>query len=206
MGDKQEPTLSRNLAQAILRALGWKLEVTRPDTKKYVLIGAPHTSNWDFVFMLLFRSAIGINPLWIGKDTFFRWPFGGLWKRLGGIPVNRRSRNNFVDQMVATFQEHDELILVIAPEGTRSKTRYWKSGFYYITLGAGVPIVMGFLDYARKVGGIGPALMPTGDIQADFVTIREFYADKIGKYPREQSEVRLRDAIRDEPQTVRDNR
>jgi 1-acyl-sn-glycerol-3-phosphate acyltransferase len=206
MGDKQEPTLSRNLARAILRALGWKLEVTLPDTKKYVLIGAPHTSNWDFVFMLLFRSAIGINPRWIGKDTFFRWPFGGLWKRLGGIPVNRRSRNNFVDQMVATFQEHDELILVIAPEGTRSKTRYWKSGFYYITLGAGVPIVMGFLDYARKVGGIGPALMPTGDIQADFVTIREFYADKTGKYPREQSEVRLRDAIRDEPQTVRDNR
>jgi len=199
MSDKQEPTLSHNLALAILRALGWKLEVTLPDTKKYVLIGAPHTSNWDFVYMLLFRSAIGIKPRWIGKDTFFRWPFGGLWRRLGGIPVNRRSRNSFVDQMVATFQEHDKLILVIAPEGTRSKTRYWKSGFYYIALGAGVPIVMGFLDYARKVGGIGPALMPVGDIQADFVTIREFYADKTGKHPREQGEVRLYDAISDKP-------
>jgi len=199
MSDKQEPTLSRNFAQVILRALGWKLEATLPDTKKYVLIGAPHTSNWDFVYMLLFRSAIGINPHWVGKDTFFRWPFGGLWKRLGGIPVNRRSRNSFVDQMVATFQEHDELILVIAPEGTRSKTRYWKSGFYYIALGAGVPIVMGFLDYARKVGGIGSALMPTGDIQADFITLREFYADKTGKHPREQGEIRLRDTISDVP-------
>ena len=199
MSDKQEPTLSRNFAQVILRALGWKLEATLPDTKKYVLIGAPHTSNWDFVYMLLFRSAIGINPHWVGKDTFFRWPFGGLWKRLGGIPVNRRSRNSFVDQMVATFQEHDELVLVIAPEGTRSKTRYWKSGFYYIALGAGVLIVMGFLDYARKVGGIGPALMPTGDIQADFITLREFYADKTGKHPREQGEIRLRDTISDVP-------
>ena len=199
MSDKQEPTLSRNFAQVILRALGWKLEATLPDTKKYVLIGAPHTSNWDFVYMLLFRSAIGINPHWVGKDTFFRWPFGGLWERLGGIPVNRRSRNSFVDQMVATFQEHDELILVIAPEGTRSKTRYWKSGFYYIALGAGVPIVMGFLDYARKVGGIGSALMPTGDIQADFITLREFYADKTGKHPREQGEIRLRDTISDVP-------
>ena len=199
MSDKQEPTLSRNFAQVILRALGWKLEATLPDTKKYVLIGAPHTSNWDFVYMLLFRSAIGINPHWVGKDTFFRWPFGGLWKRLGGIPVNRRSRNSFVDQMVTTFQEHDELILVIAPEGTRSKTRYWKSGFYYIALGAGVPIVMGFLDYARKVGGIGSALMPTGDIQADFITLREFYADKTGKHPREQGEIRLRDTISDMP-------
>ena len=200
MSDKQEPTLSHNLALAILHALGWKLEVTLPDTKKYVLIGAPHTSNWDFVYMLLFRSAIGIHPRWIGKDTFFCWPFGGLWKRLGGIPVNRRSRHSFVDQMVATFQEHDELILVIAPEGTRSKTRYWKSGFYYIALGAGVPIVMGFVDYARKVGGIGPTLMPTGDIQADFAALREFYADKTGKHPREQGEVRLRNAISDELQ------
>jgi 1-acyl-sn-glycerol-3-phosphate acyltransferase len=190
-------TLSQTLALGILRIMGWQIEATLPDAKKYVLIGAPHTSNWDFVFMLLFRSALGINPHWAGKDTFFRWPWGGLWKKIGGIPVNRRSRNNFVDQMVAAFQEHDELILVIAPEGTRSQTQYWKSGFYYIALGAGVPIVLAFADYRRKMLGIGPSLMPTGDVQADMVSIREFYADKTGKHPHKQGRIEIRETISD---------
>ena len=185
--------LGQTFSRANLRILGWRVEANLPEGKKYVLIGAPHTSNWDFIYMLLMRGAIDLRPHWAGKDTMFRWPVAGLWKELGGIPVDRRSRRNFVDQMVAAFLEHDEFILVIAPEGTRSKVGYWKSGFYYIALGAGVPIVLGFLDFARKVGGLGPAVVPTGDIRADFVAIREFYADKAGKYPREQGEIKLRD-------------
>ena len=190
MNDK--PTLSQTLANAILCALGWRVQVTWPSTNKYVLIAAPHTSNWDFIYMLLFKFATGLNPHWVGKDSMFRWPWGGLWNRIGGIPVNRRSRNNFVDQMIEAFRQRDEMILVISPEGTRSKVGYWKSGFYYIALGAGVPIVLGFLDFGRKVGGIGLAIMPTGDIQADFTFIRNFYAGMKGKHPRRQGEIILR--------------
>ncbi len=190
MNDKR--TLSKTLANAILRVLGWRVQVTWPSTNKYVLIGAPHTSNLDFVYMLLFKFAIGLDPHWVGKDSMFRWPLGGLWNKIGGIPVNRRSRNNFVDQMVEAFRQRDEMILVISPEGTRSKVGYWKSGFYYIALGAGVPIMLGFLDFGRKMGGIGPAIMPTGDIQADFTFIRNFYAGMKGRHPQRQGEIMLR--------------
>ena len=193
----QQPkqALGQSWSRAILRGMGWRVEANLPNAKKYVLIGAPHTSNWDFIYMLLFRGALNIHPHWAGKDTMFRWPIAGVWKELGGISVNRRSSTNFVDQMVAAFKQCEEMILVIAPEGTRAKVGYWKSGFYYIALGAGVPIVMGFLDFSRKVGGLGPAIMPTGDIRADFAVIREFYADKKGKYPHEQGEIRLREDI-----------
>ena len=191
----QQPkqALGQRWSRAILRGLGWRVQANLPDAKKYVLIAAPHTSNWDFLYMLLFAGALNIHPHWAAKDSMFRWPVTGLWKQLGGIPVNRRSRNNFVNQMVTAFQQSEEMILIIAPEGTRAKAGYWKSGFYYIALGAGVPIVMGFLDFGRKVGGLGPAIMPTGDIRTDFVAIREFYADKTGMYAHEQGEIRLRE-------------
>lgn len=187
-------TLSQKLARAILRLVGWRVEDRLPDSKKYVLIGAPHTSNWDFFFMLLFRAALGIQAHWAAKDSFFRGPWGALLKRMGGIPVNRRSRNNFVDQIVAAFRQCEEMILVIAPEGTRSMVGYWKSGFYHMALGAGVPIALGFLDYGRRVGGVGATLMPTGDIQADFAVIRQFYTGIAGRHPHRQGEIKLRDA------------
>lgn len=187
-------TFSQAFARTVLRLIGWRVEDRLPDGKKYILIGAPHTSNWDFVFMLLFRNALGIKAHWAAKDTFFRWPWGALLKKIGGIPVNRRSHNNFVDQIVAAFRQCEEMILVIAPEGTRSMVGYWKSGFYYMAVGAGVPIALGFLDYGRKVGGVGATLMPTGDIQTDFVAIREFYAGIAGRHPRRQGEIKLRDA------------
>jgi 1-acyl-sn-glycerol-3-phosphate acyltransferase len=186
-------TFSQKLARAILRLVGWRVEATLPDARKYIVIGAPHTSSWDLPLTILVRNALGINLHWIAKDTAFRWPFGGLMKGLGGIPVNRRSRNNFVDQIVALLQKQADLIIAIAPEGTRSMVGYWRSGFYHMALGAGVPIAMGFLDYRRKVGGIGPSVYPTGDIQADFVAIREFYTGIIGRHPHRQGEIKLRD-------------
>ena len=187
-------TFSQKLARAILRLVGWRVEDKLPDGKKYVLIGAPHTSNWDFVLMLLFRDALGIKAHWAAKDTFFRGPWGALLRKMGGISVNRRSRNNFVDQIVAVFRQCEEMILVIAPEGTRSIVGYWKSGFYYMAMGAGVPIALGFLDYGRQVGGVGATFLPTGDIQTDFAVVREFYTGIAGRHPHRQGEIKLRDA------------
>ncbi len=182
---------ARRVALAVLRAMGWRVEGAAPAIPKYVLIGAPHTSNWDFVLALLAKAALGIRFRWIGKDSLFRWPFGGFMRWLGGIPVNRRWRSNFTDFMAEQFRASRELIVVITPEGTRSRTEHWKSGFYYLALRAGVPIVLGFVDYRRKILGIGPVLVPTGNIDADMAPIREFYADKQGLYPQKKGEVRI---------------
>jgi 1-acyl-sn-glycerol-3-phosphate acyltransferase len=162
-----------------------------PETPQYVLIGAPHTSNMDFPLALLLMAALGAHFTWIGKDSLFKWPFGILMKSLGGIPVDRSRRNHFVNQMVAAFRQQADLKIVIAPEGTRGRTESWKSGFYYIALGAGVPIALGFLDYRRKIGGIGSYITPTGDIQADLIPIREFYTGIQGKFPHQQGEIRI---------------
>lgn len=187
----QSNSITRTLARMILRLKFWKLDVTVPAFSKYVLIGAPHTSNWDFIYFLLLMHAAGIRLHWIAKDSLFRWPSGGLMRWLGGIPVDRRSKNNFVLQIVEVFNKAENMVIAISPEGTRGKTHYWKTGFYYIASGAGVPIAFGFIDYARKVLGIGPTLLPSGDIQADFIQIQAFYADKQGRYPDQQGKVSL---------------
>jgi 1-acyl-sn-glycerol-3-phosphate acyltransferase len=184
--------LSQWLAVAIFRLMGWHVDITYPKANKFLLIGAPHTSNWDFFFFLLLRAASGIKMKWIGKDSLFRGPMAWLMGGLGGIPVNRRVSTNFVDQIIQTFQEHDELVIVIAPEGTRSRSKYWKTGFYYIALGAKVPIVMGYLDYSRKEAGIGPSLSLTGNLQPDLTKIREFYTGKQGKFPSQASRIQFR--------------
>lgn len=150
---------------------------------KLVVIAAPHTTNWDLPIMLAVAIYYRVRLRWMGKDSLFKGPFGWLMHALGGIPVDRSKSNNAVAQMVARYNEADALLVAIPPEGTRAKTRYWKTGFYHIANGAGVPIALGFLDYARKVGGIGSVLQPTGDYDADLERIKEFYADVKGKYP-----------------------
>lgn len=183
---------SQALCQWIMKLIGWQIEGEQPALRRYVLIGAPHTSNWDFIVAMLLKYSLRMRFNFIGKDSLFRGPLGPIMRRLGGIPVKRESRSNFVAQIVAAFEDHEDLIIVIAPEGTRSKSPYWKTGFYYIALGAGVPVVMAYLDYPRKVIGFGPTIVPTGDIQADFTYIRKFYADKSGKFPNKQSAIELR--------------
>ncbi len=185
-------SLAQVVAQAILRLLGWKVEARLPKTRKFVLVGAPHTSNWDFIMMLLIMNALGLQLNWVGKDSLFIGSFGSLMRRLGGIPVDRSARNGFVDQMVAEFERREAMILVIAPEGTRGKSKYWKTGFYYIAQGAKVPIALGYVDYALKTGGIGASLQPSGDIQADMLPIARFYAGITGKHPKLQGEIRIR--------------
>ena len=176
-------TLMRWLAICILKISGWKAEGGKPDISRYVIIAAPHTSNWDFLYTVCLAFIFRIKPYLMMKADWFRWPLGPFLKWLGAIPIDRTKANNVVAQSIDAFQEADELVMIIPPSGTRSKVLYWKTGFYHIANGAGVPIVLGYLDYGKKAGGIGPAFTPTGDIDADMVTIREFYQDIEGKYP-----------------------
>jgi 1-acyl-sn-glycerol-3-phosphate acyltransferase len=177
----------RHLAFALswlgLKAAGWRIEGPAP-AKKCVLIAAPHTSNWDFPLMLAAAFVFRLEVFWMGKDALFRRPIAaGLMKWLGGIPIDRSRTNNVVDQMVDIFDRSDGLIVVIPPEGTRSKVTRWKTGFYYIALGAKVPIATGFLDFKRKVAGFGPQFDVTGDIENDLRDMQEFYSTVTAKFP-----------------------
>jgi 1-acyl-sn-glycerol-3-phosphate acyltransferase len=176
-------TLLRAFSIAFLKLTGWTIEGSLPpDGQKSVLIAAPHTSNWDLPYTLMVAFVLRLNIYWMGKEQIFKPPFRGLLMWLGGIPVNRESANNLVAASVLAIQAADgPLQLVVPPEGTRSKVRYWKSGFYYIATGAGVPIVLAYMDYERKISGLGPVFHPSGDLEADMVRIQAFYAPYKGK-------------------------
>jgi 1-acyl-sn-glycerol-3-phosphate acyltransferase len=147
------------------------------------MIVAPHTSNWDMPIGMAIVFAFKLKLNWLAKESLFRWHFGGLIRWLGGIPINRSKSCDVVARSIQTFKDKKKMVIVVAPEGTRKKANYWKTGFYHIAIGANVPIVMGFIDYARKVGGIGPTLIPTGDIEFDMQKIRCFYDEITGKIP-----------------------
>jgi 1-acyl-sn-glycerol-3-phosphate acyltransferase len=176
-------TVIRWISIFVLKLSQWRTEGTLPDIPKFVMIAAPHTSNWDFPIMMLITFKLRGKLYWMGKDAIFKKPFEGLFKWLGGIPIDRSRSNNVVGQMVAKFEEMDKLILTIPPSGTRKKVHKWKSGFYHIASGANVPVVLGFLDFKRKTGGIGPVVTLTDDMEQDMKGIRAFYADIEGKYP-----------------------
>lgn len=175
-----------------MKAAGWRVEGEAPRVSKYVLIAAPHTSNWDLVLMLMCGVKLNVWPSWVGKHTLFE-PlfFGWFMRKLGGIPIDRRARNNMVQYLADLFQKEERLTLAVPPEGTRGRREYWKSGFYYIAHKAQVPICLGYLDFSRKRGGMGPLVYTTGDVRADMETIRAFYADKIGRFPEKQGPARL---------------
>jgi 1-acyl-sn-glycerol-3-phosphate acyltransferase len=176
-------TLLRAFSIFFLKISGWKIDGSLPPGgQKSVLIAAPHTSNWDLPYTLMVAFVLRLNIYWMGKEQIFRPPFRGLMMWLGGIPVRRESANNLVAASVQAIQAADgPLQLVVPPEGTRSKVRYWKSGFYYIASGAGVPIVMAYMDYERKLSGLGPVFHPSGDLEADMARIQAFYAPFKGK-------------------------
>ena len=181
----------RQIGRLYLKAIGWKVENKMPDLKKSVLIVAHHTSNWDFPIGLAISFDMQINPFWIGKHTLFKKPFGGFMRWLGGVPVDRNAAGSVVDQMVHYFNTRENFILTITPEGTREKVERWKDGFYRIAKAANVPISCGFLDFKRKVGGIGLVLHPSEDVQEDFRRIREFYESVTGKFPEKQGKIAL---------------
>jgi 1-acyl-sn-glycerol-3-phosphate acyltransferase len=181
--------LLRGLATFLLKIFGWKVESRLPDLPKFVLIAAPHTSNWDFVMMLITAFAIRAKISWMGKNDLFRWPFGPFFKWCGGIPIDRSKPNGTVGEMTRSFQQSASLILVIAPEGTREKVRQWKTGFYHIAKSAGVPVVPGYLDFGQKRIGFGAPFTPSADIDADMTAIRAFYSGMLGKNARQTSDV-----------------
>lgn len=173
----------RGISLATLKLLGWKVEGSLPPgCEKSVFIAAPHTSNWDLPFTLMVAFALKLNIYWMGKHQIFKFPFHHTMRWLGGIPVQRDKASNMVEASAQAIIDADgPLQLVVPPEGTRRKVRYWKTGFYYIARGANVPIVMAYMDYSRKISGLGPVFMPTGDIEADMVAIKAFYAPFKGK-------------------------
>lgn len=173
----------KRFAAWLFHTLGWRYEGEFPNQAKMVLIGAPHTSNWDFFLTLIIMFSLGIQMSWLGKHTFVNGPLRPLLTRLGGIPVDRRSSHGLVEQIVDVYQKRDKLLLAISPEGTRSKVQRWKTGFYYIALGAGVPILPVVADYKRKVVGLCAPVWPTGDLEADMALIKANYKAIQGKNP-----------------------
>ncbi len=185
--------IKRAIGRSYLRLAGWRAEGGRPSASSYVLIAAPHTSNWDLPHMLALSYVYDVPIRWAGKHTLFRFPYGWFMRALGGIAIVRHERRGRVQQLADLFDEHPGLVLTVPAEGTRSRREHWKSGFYHIARMADVPIVCGYLDYATKRGGFGPAIQPTGDVRADMDKIRAFYADKHGLYPELFGPVRLRE-------------
>ncbi|XWN34753.1 MAG: 1-acyl-sn-glycerol-3-phosphate acyltransferase [Roseivirga sp.] len=182
--------LLRWLSRQLLRALGWQLVGEfPPDLKKAVLIIAPHTSNWDAFYGLQY-CLVKQTPIKfaIKKEALF-FPLGPILKWMGAVPIDRKRKKEATQQgsmlegMTALFQQQESLILIIAPEGTRRRVTRWRRGFYQIALQAKVPLILGYIDYAKKQMGPGPVFHPTGDIDKDMVQIKAFYKDKIGKYP-----------------------
>ena len=180
------------LSKIILKLAGWHVDVIQPEEKKYILIGAPHTTNWDLPIGLLCFWSLQIRLTWIGKKQLFVGPFNYLFRALGGIPVDRSVSTGFIEQIVQQFDRREEMILGITPEGTRSRTDYWKTGFYYIALAAKVPIYLAYADYPSRTVGFRKKIIPSGDIDKDFEQIKLFYENIKGKYPENQGPIRIK--------------
>ena len=175
--------MKKILSILVFKIMGWKIIGTNPKIKKYITISAPHTSNWDFLIGRCFAYMRGIKPKYLIKSELYFWPLSILIRWNGGIPVYRKKGKNTVDQVVDQLNATDEMILGIAPEGTRAKVRKWKTGFYHIAQKAEVPIVLMYMDYAKKEIGFLDVLYPSGDLPKDMEMIQEYYKDKVGKNP-----------------------
>ena len=165
----------RAISIVILKILRWQTRGGELPHQKFVLIGAPHTSNWDFPLMLMVVLKLRLRVFWMGKHTLFPFPFSGLMKWLGGIPINRSASHNVVRETVRQFKENKDLVVLVPPEGTRSKVARWKTGFYHIANMAEVPILMGYVNAEKKEAGFADFFYPTGDVEGDLEKIREFY-------------------------------
>jgi 1-acyl-sn-glycerol-3-phosphate acyltransferase len=175
-----------------LKLFGWRVVGEVPKEPKFVIIASPHTSNWDFMLMMGVAFSLKVKLSWLGKDSLFKGWRGPILRWMGGIAIDRKASHNMVQQVAEQIGKKEKVALAIPPEATRKKTDHWKTGFYYIAREAHIPIVLGFVDYKRKLTGLGPTITPTGDIEADMVAIREFYKDKTAKYPEKVSEPNIR--------------
>ncbi|MDE6311349.1 MAG: 1-acyl-sn-glycerol-3-phosphate acyltransferase [Muribaculaceae bacterium] len=176
-----------NLASRILSAFGWKVSVTVPDCPKCIICVAPHTSNWDFIWGKLAYASVGRSAGFLMKESWFFWPLGPILRAMGGVPVPRRRGSSLSELLVERFHSESRLCLAITPEGTRSRTTRWRTGFLHIAYEAGIPIMLGAIDYTRKLILIEDEFIPTGDIDADMRSIKNFYRPFKGKYPEKFS-------------------
>lgn len=185
--------LLRKLCLGLLGIFGWTSDLVWPPEPRGIILVYPHTSNWDFIVGILFKVGHGLPANWVGKDAMFRWPFAGLLKRLGGIPINRRKSTGFIAALVEEYRRRDWLWIAIAPEGTRSHTDHFKSGFYQLSMTADIPVGLGYIDYAERKVAIDTYVRFTGDRERDIAMLREFYASKRGRIAANAGEIRLRD-------------
>ncbi len=179
--------LLRGLSRLLFQLFGWRVEGRIPDIPKYIIVGAPHTSNWDFIIFLGMALCLRGDFRFMGKAELFRPPFGGFFRWCGGYPVDRSKSQGLVEQMAEAFRASERFILTITPEGTRYKVNEWKTGFYHIARKAGVPIVTGYVDSLTKTCGIGPTFSLTDDMESDIKSIQAFFADKVGIRPERTS-------------------
>ena len=177
-------TLFHVLTKIIMRLTGWRVDGTLPNLPKYVLIGAPHTSSWDFVLFLGIIFTLRANVRFMGKAELFRNPFGWFFYYCGGVPVDRKKSTGLVEQMVEACNKADRFILTIAPEGTRHQVSDWKRGFYHIAKNSGIPIVMAVVDGKKKTVRVGQVFQPTEDAEADMKTIKGYFEGVVGINPR----------------------
>ena len=180
----------RSLSLLSLRLTGWRVVGTIPDIPKFVIVGAPHTSNWDFFMFLALAFVLKGDLRYMGKKELFYWPYGGFFRWCGGVRVDRSKPQGLVEQMVRAIQAANHFQLVITPEGTRSKVVEWKRGFYHIAKNAGIPVVAGYVDSRTKTCGIGPTFALTDDIETDVKGMQAFFKDKIGINPGLTSELK----------------
>ena len=175
------------LGRSILRAWGWRIHMRLPDEPRLIVIAAPHTSNWDFVFGIAAILASGLRFNWYAKHTLFTGPWGGFFRAIGGVPVDRSAPGGVVVQTADLFARSEQLMIALAPEGTRSRVTRWKRGFHHIALAARIPVAVGYIDYDRKQVGIEFLFRPTGDWEADMQPVFEFYRHIRAKRPQDFS-------------------
>lgn len=183
----------RLLARAFWRLSRWSLVSEPAPTRPTILLGAPHTSAWDFILMLALAWDLGVSLHWMGKKSLFRGWRGPIMRGLGGIPVDRANPGDLVKQVVDRVHAGEIFSLVITPDGTRYEHTHWKSGFYRISRQTGMPVTLGYIDRTTMTCGLGPTITLTGDVRADMDVIRAFYADKSGWTPSLRVEPRLRE-------------
>jgi len=180
--ETRKPSLLSRGVRALLmwfyRRQGWTAVGEIPEPRRFIIIAAPHTSNWDFLYYIGLTQTLGIQPHFMAKTALFRWPMRNFMLDMGGVPVDRKKGGNYVQAMIDEFGKHKEFMLTIAPEGTRGAVRKWKTGFYHIAMAAGVPIVPAWVDNATMRGGIGEAIVLTGDYAADLARLAAFYREK----------------------------
>lgn len=182
------------LAEKSLNLMGWELDNHWDlNVDQCVMIAAPHTSNWDALYARLALKALGVNVRLTIKDSYMKFPFGPFVRAMGGIGIDRsvkqegQARPSMVQLMSDLFKTHPKLVMLVTPEGTRSKQEQWKTGFYHVAMTAGVPIALAYMDYAKKKTGVGKIVYPTGDYEKDMVEIMSFYAEINAKFPEKFS-------------------